>query len=123
LLYSMSPEDGSILGKIDIPAVEKKEENSFGSSSFERIYEFLGAATGKNLFFLMPDEPDTYNVMILNLGTKTMKKLSITVNRNEMYYNAFNLSSDGIISALLASEYDAKLVWWRTEKLIGEPRK
>jgi hypothetical protein len=37
-------------------------------------------------------------------------------------FNTFHLSGDGILSALLASEFEAKVVWWRTDRFIGEPR-
>jgi hypothetical protein len=72
---------------------------------------------------MMPEDDDTYSVMILNLNNKTMKKLSIAVDKQELYYSSFHLSSEGILSALFASKYDAKIVWWRTERLIGEARR
>jgi hypothetical protein len=43
----------------------------------------------------------------------------IQVDREELYLNSFDLSAEGILSALLVSDYEAKIVWWRTDKILG----
>jgi hypothetical protein len=42
------------------------------------------------------------------------------VDNEELQFNTFNISSEGILSALLATNWQAKLVWWRTDKFLEE---
>jgi hypothetical protein len=35
-------------------------------------------------------------------------------------YNDFFLSTEGILSAMLADNSNIKLVWWRTDRFMGE---
>jgi hypothetical protein len=37
----------------------------------------------------------------------------------ELRYNDFFLSVDGILSAMLADNFNVKFVCWRTDKLLG----
>jgi hypothetical protein len=44
----------------------------------------------------------------------------IRVDSEELQFNTFNISSEGILSALMATNWQAKLVWWRTDKFLEE---
>jgi hypothetical protein len=44
----------------------------------------------------------------------------VRVDNEELQYNVFDLSDDGILSGLLVDEWQVKLVWWRTDKYLGE---
>jgi hypothetical protein len=41
------------------------------------------------------------------------------VDQEELHLNSFDLSGEGILSALLVSDYEARIVWWRTDKILG----
>jgi hypothetical protein len=41
----------------------------------------------------------------------------IQVNSNELQFNTFSLSQEGILSALLADEWNVIVVWWRTDRM------
>jgi hypothetical protein len=123
VLWHIDPRDGRVYDPIAIPSVSKKEEGTFGSQSYVRVYEFLGAASGKNLFFIMPEDENGYSVMIVNGATKGIQKIGINVDESDILASAFHLTPDGILSAILASSYEAKVVWWRIDKIIGEVRR
>jgi hypothetical protein len=44
----------------------------------------------------------------------------IRIDDDELLFNIFDLSEEGILSALLLNDWQAKVVWWRTDKLIGD---
>ena len=44
---------------------------------------------------------------------------TIDIAADELYYNAYYLSRDGVLSALLGTRYEARIVWWRFDKLMG----
>jgi hypothetical protein len=44
----------------------------------------------------------------------------IQVNNDELQFNVFDLSAEGILSGLLVDDWHVKLVWWRTDIFVGE---
>jgi hypothetical protein len=44
----------------------------------------------------------------------------IRVDKEELRLNNFDLSGDGILSALLVGEFEVRIVWWRTDKILAE---
>jgi hypothetical protein len=39
---------------------------------------------------------------------------------SELYFKQLRLSASGIIYALLGEEYQARIVWWRSDRLLRE---
>ena len=122
LVWVMDVEDGSFLESIEVPAFERTELENDRRVVSERIYSFVGAARGGKLFFSAPDESG-YALLLLQTGSRDQKRGFVRVDDDELMFNAFHLSGDGILSALLASDFEAKMVWWRTDRFIGEPRR
>jgi len=52
-------------------------------------------------------------------GSGKQRRGIIKISPDERHYLVFNISPDGLLSALLADEYTVKLVWWRTDKLAA----
>ncbi len=73
--------------------------------------------------YLVPPVKTGYALEIMDSGSKRIHKRTLSVSDDELAYNAIQLSSDGIISALLATPWNASVVWWRTDGLIGEIRR
>jgi hypothetical protein len=121
LIWVMNVEDGTFQESIEVPAFERTEMENDKRVVSERIYSFIGAARGGRLFLSAPDEGG-YALLLLETGSRDQRRGFVRVDDSELMFNAFHLSSDGILSALLASEFEAKVVWWRTDRFIGEPR-
>jgi len=120
-VWVMDVATGSYDSSIDIPVLERYEMDGDRRVAAEHIYSFLGVANGGKLFFYSPDEGG-YALLVMETGSKDRKTGFIRVDAEELMFNTFHLSTDGILSALLATEFEAKIVWWRTDRLIGEPR-
>jgi len=78
----------------------------------------LGAA-GKALFFIYADDDGKTYVSTYDRTTRETVRYSIDIAADELYYNAYYLSRDGVLCALLGTKYEARVVWWRFDKLIG----
>lgn len=120
LVWRIDPRDGRVFDPIAVPSVSKKDEGKFGSQEYSRVYQFLGAASGKNLFFIMPEENSTYSVMIINARSKGIQKIGIQLESEDLLASSFHLDQSGILSGLLVSSYEAKVSWWRIDRIIGE---
>jgi hypothetical protein len=44
----------------------------------------------------------------------------IVMEDSELFYKEIQLASNGIIYALLGEEYEAQVVWWRSDRLLRE---
>jgi hypothetical protein len=79
----------------------------------------LGVVKNGRVFLTFPVE-DGYSIMILSTDPNEQRRGFIQVESEELEYNAFSISAEGILSALLATDFNAKLVWWRTDKFLEE---
>jgi hypothetical protein len=61
-----------------------------------------------------------YSLLVVREKSSEQRRGFIQVDNNELFFNAFDVSSDGILSGLLADDWQAKVVWWRSDSLIGE---
>ena len=66
---------------------------------------------------MIPDNTGYVIQMIQPNGQRIIKR-HIDYNRDKTAYLNFTLSDNGIISALLATNENASVVWWRTDALI-----
>jgi len=122
VIWIMSAEDGVWERYIDVPFFEYTytEQNRRTTSRF--IYSLLGIIEDERIFLSFPVEGG-YSILIISSDSGThvdQHQGFIQVDDEELQYNAFYLSEEGILSGLLVDEWQAKLVWWRTDKLLGE---
>jgi len=120
ILWVMNVEDGSYLNSVEIPPFDEIQANQ--KEKVERVYSVLGVSRGGKVFLSIPDT-NGYHLLVLDLETREQKRGFIQVDPDELAFNTFYLSEEGILSALLATDYEAKVVWWRTEKFTGDVRK
>lgn len=121
-IYPFDIASGKYEERIDIPSYEGVDKDNLGTVSFKKPYEFLGMTSSGWIFLITPEEGG-YALEVMDSRSRRIHKRILSVSDDELAYNALMLSSDGIISALLATPYDASVVWWRTDTLIGEIRK
>ncbi len=124
MLWTMDIEDGSYIDNIIIPEYEYRFDDNTGVDSYRGIYSLLGAGNGGKVYFMAPQHAgpprNGYNLFILDRHTNSRKYGFIPVEDEEQYFSCFNLSPAGIVTALLASEYELRVVWWRASGLLGE---
>jgi hypothetical protein len=118
--YKIDPTTGAPIERWEIPSVEKtvKDGNSEGPKRYVKIPEFLGVS-GQRFFFISADEGSKNDLSIYDTVTHAVSHYSIDIAPDELYFNTLYLSSDGILCALLGTKYEARLVWWRFDKLLG----
>ncbi|GAB1481265.1 hypothetical protein MASR2M78_00800 [Treponema sp.] len=127
LIWVMNVEDGSYTETIEVPVLERTETENDKKVVSQRIYSLVGSAKGGKIFLSSPDQGG-YALLLLQTGSREQKRGFIRVDDEELKFNAFHLSSDGILSALLASggPKKTKVVdggGWRTRCWLGEPHR
>ncbi|MDR0552320.1 MAG: hypothetical protein LBG72_09995 [Spirochaetaceae bacterium] len=118
VLWSIDAATGEIKGNVDIPFYEGSITVNNRRSTENLLYTMFGAMSGGSVFFYFPVD-NGFSILVLDSQTGAEKAHgAIRVDNSELQFFAFDVSADGIISALLAGIYEAKLVWWHTDRLL-----
>ncbi|MDR0909559.1 MAG: hypothetical protein LBM77_07315 [Spirochaetaceae bacterium] len=111
--------------KIWIMNMERGEyTESFEAPLFDEnlFYTLLGATAEGKIFMNFPIDTG-YQIVILDISdsANVQQRIStIEVKPDELQYNTFAISNEGIMTGLLAGSDDAKIVWWRTDRIVNE---
>jgi hypothetical protein len=119
LIWIINVEDGTYEGSIDVPFFEYTITENNQKVSQKLLYSMLGVIRDKRVFLYFPVDGG-YSLLVLTAGSRDQRLGFIQVRNDELEYNTFNLSPEGILSGLLATSWEARLVWWRTDRLLGE---
>ncbi|MDR0585195.1 MAG: hypothetical protein LBG57_12755 [Treponema sp.] len=118
LIWILDVEDGSYLNYIEVPFSEYSVTENGRTLSARMLYSIMGVLRGGKVFLYFPIETG-YSILFLDTESKEQRRAYIRVDNEELQFNDFHLSAEGIISALLVDE-KVKLVWWRTDTFVGE---
>ncbi|AEF83419.1 LIC_12708 family protein [Leadbettera azotonutricia] len=120
VIWIMNAEDGSWERTVEIPFFEYTYTENNRRFTTRMPYSMLGVIQGGRIFFSFPVEGG-YSLLILSANSGGEQRQGfIQVNNDELQFNVFDLSAEGILSGLLVDDWNVKLVWWRTDKFIGE---
>jgi len=101
---------------IEIPFYEYGRIERGRRASAPLLYSMLGLTQGGRILLYFPVESG-YEVLMM-YPDKRQRRGFIKVDPDELLFNDFYLSPEGILCALLADEWKANLVWWRMDMLL-----
>jgi len=125
VVWIMNAEEGVWSNYLEVPFFEYTVTEQNRQSRAKMPYSLLGVARRGQIVLMFPVESG-YSILVMSTESGAHTELSrgfMRVNDEELQFNVFDLSADGIISGLLADEWQVKLVWWRTDKILGEASK
>lgn len=118
-LYFLNIKTGKYDKKMDVDAYEEIETSGTETFTFKKVYEMMGI-TESNWCYLLTPTTKGYALEMMNLKSQKKYKKDLIVSNDETFYNTFHVSSKGILSAILARDDKALIVWWRADKIIGD---
>jgi len=110
-------ENGMYIGSVEIPLYEIIENGR--SSNIRIFYSLLGVSRAGKALLYFPVETG-YSLLYADTQSHQQRRGSISFSNDEIRYNDFYLSPEGILSAMLADNFNVKFVWWRTDRFMGE---
>jgi hypothetical protein len=119
VIWIMDVETGTYDGTIEVPFFEDTITENNRRSTEKLLYSLLGVVKDDRVFLSFPVDGG-YSIMLLSMDPHDQRQGFIRVDNEELQFNTFNISSEGILSALLATNWQAKLVWWRTDQFLEE---
>jgi hypothetical protein len=111
------------VGRVDVPDAGTRREQ-VGATEVEipsAPYEFLGNTRNGYLYFLKPEQADTYQLLVLDSRGREHARRLITVEERELVFKKMFLSEEGVLVALLGLEDGARVAWWRSDRLAEGP--
>ena len=121
VIWVMNAEDGVWEKSIDVPFFEYTITEQNRRVTIRMLYSLAGIINNERIFLSLPVEGG-YSILVISSesgATHEQHQGFIRVENEELQFNVFDLSADGILSGLLAEDWQVKLVWWRTDKLLG----
>ena len=120
VIWVMNVENGVWERHIDIPFFEYTVIRQNRRVTYRMFYSLLGMTRNGRAVLTFPVEAG-YSILIISTDASGVQYRGfIDVDNEEMQFNAFSLSADGILSALLVDDWQVRLVWWRTDRFMGE---
>jgi len=117
VIWTLNIEDGKYIGSVEIPLFEIVENNMLNNNKV--FYQMLGVARdGKTLLYFPVD--NGYSLLFVDTHSRGQRRGFIKFSNDELKYNDFSLSQEGILSAMLADNFSVKFLWWRTDRFIGD---
>jgi uncharacterized protein YcfL len=117
LIWVMRVEDGGYEKTIEVPFFESVVTENSHKTSVRMFYSLLGVIKEERIFLMFPVE-NGYSLLIITPETREQRQGFIQVRNEELLFNAFTLSPEGILAGLLVNNWEIKLVWWRTDAFI-----
>jgi hypothetical protein len=121
-IYRIDAETGRYDGYLDVPA-DASRQAAAGSQAGELLppsYELLGVNTRGEFFLLRREGTNLFRLLVLDRSGRALARRNLVMEDSELYLKVLKLSAEGIIYALLAEEYRARIVWWRSDRLLKE---
>ena len=119
VIWILNVEDGAYSAPVEIPLYELFENGR--PVNVRMFYSMLGTMRGGKALLYFPIDTG-YSILFLDTHTREQRRAFIHFTNDELRFNDFNLSPEGIISAMLVDDFRVKMVWWRTDKLMGESK-
>jgi len=117
-IWRMDRTSAAFVERYEIPAFESLYAARTGQDGVPRSWDFAGAAVSAVFLSAVDEDGSTY-YGLYDLADRTLKRYSVRIEDDELLYTDFSLSSEGILLALLGTRYEARVVWWRFDRLLG----
>ena len=118
IIWVFNIEDGTYADYAEIPLYEITENGR--SLNIKIFYNILGVARNGRALLYFPAENDGYSLLYADIFSREHRRGFAQFSNNELRYNDFILSIDGILCDMLADNFSVKIVWWRTDRLMGD---
>jgi hypothetical protein len=118
VVWTLNVEDGSYIGSVEVPLYEIMENGR--TTNIKVFYSVLGVARNGKMLLYFPVETGGYSLLFVDTRSHEQRRGFIHFSNADIRYSDFFLSVDGILCAMLADDFNVKLIWWRTDRLMGE---
>ena len=119
LVWLLDVEEGVFSSFVQVPFFEYVHTERGQTVRMELLYSMLGVVEGGAMLFYFRTG-DGYAVLRMDRYGYGQRRAFIDAGPGRGVFNSFHLSPGGILSAILADEWDAAVAWWRMERFMRD---
>jgi hypothetical protein len=119
-IYRIDAQTGRYGEQFDVPPDAGRQTAGQEGELLPPSYELLGVNARGEFFLLRREDTNLFRLLVLDRAGRTLARRNLVMEDTELYFKVLRLSAEGIIYALLAEEYRARMVWWRSDRLLKE---
>jgi hypothetical protein len=119
IIWILDVEKGVYENSVEAPFYEYSFSENGRTSYGRLLYSMLGLVRGGGILLYFPIETG-YSVLRMDSDGHGQRRGFINVNPDELCFNNFHLSPEGILSALLVDEWKINVVWWRLDRFMKD---
>lgn len=107
---------------MDLPRniVKSDQPVIFEEKEHEYLNEFAGIARGPSFFLISPYEGSVYRLTVVDTDGAVKGRGLIEFSDQDIFFRNYHVNPDGIFSALVCRDFDAEVVWWRSDRFVEE---
>ena len=107
---------------MDLPRniVRSEQPVIFEEKEHEYLNEFVGVARGPSFFLISPYEGAIYRLTVVSEDGAVKGRGLIDFSDEDIFFRSYQVNPDGIFSAIICREYDAEIIWWRSDRFVEE---
>ena len=113
-LYWLALSDGKYEEYIELPYRSNGDDQSYAQTQ-----QLLGIADGSRLVFYSLPVDNVMDVLVMDLDGAVLLRRTVNLPAEQILFVDFNLSSEGVISALIGHEREARVLWWRLDRELA----
>jgi hypothetical protein len=132
VIWIMNADTGEWVKTVEAPFFEYTYTENNRKFTTRMLYSMLGVIQKSKIFLSFPVDGG-YSLLFLSAGIGDhgagggdlnsavpveQRRAVMQVSNDELQFNVFYLSPEGILSGLLVDDWKVKLTWWRTDKII-----
>ena len=119
LLYPVDIEEGTCIFKepVSVPPYEKSVVADYSRLTYEIPYSFLGVTSNGWKFFVLKTD-EGFTIEMIQEESQKMIRRQFKANHHNILFDTMTVSKDGILTVLYLEKNQARVVWYRTDKLI-----
>jgi hypothetical protein len=119
LIWILNVEKGIYERYIEVPFYEYSFSENGRTVYIRLLYSMLGLVRDEGILLYFPVD-NGYAILRMDWEGHGQRRGIININPDELKFNNFHLSPDGILSALLVDDWKINVVWWRMDKFMGD---
>ena len=119
VIWVLNIEDGIYENSIELPFFEYRFSEQGRTVTANLLYSMLGLVQGGIIMLYFPTESG-YALLRMDSSGHRQRRGFIEVDQNELRFNHFHLSPQGILCALLADDWNVHVAWWRLDGFLRD---
>ena len=117
VIWTLDLEDGAYSSYVEIPLFELSEGGR--NTNIRVFYSMLGVMRGGRALLYFPVETG-FSLLFADTNSHEQRRGLLNFVNDDLRYNDFFLSTEGILCSMLADSFNVRMVWWRTDKFIRD---